>query len=172
MNVWNFTGNIGKDCEVGATQGGTTVCKFTVAVKSGYGDNQKTTWANCRLWGKRAEGKIPEYLKKGQKVAISGECELAEWQGQDGSQNKALMVNVNDLDLCGTVTPQSQQATHQGYQQAGNVAPTARQQQPPAPHGAAQYQQNASAQGAAPSHSSQPPQAPAGFEFDDDSIPF
>ena len=148
MNVWNFTGNIGKDCEVGATQGGTTVCKFTVAVKSGYGDNQKTTWVNCRLWGKRAEGKVTEYLKKGQKVAISGECELAEWQGQDGSQNKALMVNVNDLDLCGTVTPQSQQAPQQGYQQQ------APQQQAPQGHGGYQNQP--------------PQQAPAGFDFDDE----
>jgi single-strand DNA-binding protein len=158
MNVWNFTGNIGKDCEVGATQGGTTVCKFTVAVKSGYGDNKKTTWVNCRLWGKRAEGKITEYLKKGQKVAISGECELAEWQGQDGSPNKALMVNVNDIELCGSTIAQ----------QAGNAAPTARQQQPAAPHGAAQYQQNASAPNAAQSHSNNN----GGFTFDDDLPPF
>ena len=122
MNVWNFTGNIGKDCEVASTQGGTTVCKFTVAVKSGFGDNQKTTWVNCRLWGKRAEGRLPEYLKKGQKVVISGECELAEWQGQDGSQNKALMVNVNDVELCGTGSQQG------GYQQA--PAPQQNQQAP------------------------------------------
>ena len=119
MNNWNFTGNLGKDCVIEATQNGTTVCKFSVAVKSGYGDNVKTTWANCRLFGKRAEGQLPSYLVKGQQVAISGECELAEWES-NGAQNKALMVFVNSLDLIGAKQepqPQQQQPQYQPQQQ-------------------------------------------------------
>jgi single-strand DNA-binding protein len=100
MNIWNFTGNIGKDAEIKTTQNGKTVCSFSVAVKSGYGDNEKTTWANCAIFGKRAEGALPQYLVKGQQVAISGEATLDEWE-KDGVKNKALKVIVNSLDLVG-----------------------------------------------------------------------
>ncbi len=101
MNKFIFTGNVGKDAEVKVTQSGMSVCSFSVAVKSGYGDKQKTTWANCALFGKRAEGQLPQYLKKGAQVAISGELTLDEWEGKDGTTQKSIKVNVDDLDLIG-----------------------------------------------------------------------
>ena len=101
MNKFIFTGNLGQDAEVKATQTGMMVCSFSVAVKSGYGDKAKTTWVNCALFGKRAEGALPQYLKKGTQVAISGELSLDEWQGQDGTTQKSLKLNVDDLDLIG-----------------------------------------------------------------------
>jgi single-strand DNA-binding protein len=103
MNKFIFTGNLGKDAEVKVTQSGMHVCSFSVAVKSGYGDKQKTTWANCALFGKRAEGQLPQYLKKGAQVAISGELTLDEWEGKDGTTQKSIKVNVDDLDLIGGV---------------------------------------------------------------------
>ena len=115
MNNWNFTGNLGKNAEVKATQAGKTVCTFSVAVTSGYGDNQKTTWANCAIFGKRAEGKLPEFLVQGQKVAISGEAQLDEWE-KDGVKSSALKVFVNSLDLIGE--KKLEQAHGQGVQQA------------------------------------------------------
>ena len=41
MNNWNFTGNLGKNAEIKTTQNGKTICSFSVAVTSGYGDNKK-----------------------------------------------------------------------------------------------------------------------------------
>jgi single-strand DNA-binding protein len=101
VNKFIFTGNLGKDAEVKVTQSGMSVCSFSVAVKSGYGDKEKTTWANCALFGKRAEGQLPQYLKKGAQVCISGQLTLDEWKGDDGTTQKSLKVNVDDLDLIG-----------------------------------------------------------------------
>jgi single-strand DNA-binding protein len=101
VNKFIFTGNLGKDAEVKVTQSGMSVCSFSVAVKSGYGDKEKTTWANCALFGKRAEGQLPQYLKKGAQVCISGQLTLDEWKGEDGTTQKSLKVNVDDLDLIG-----------------------------------------------------------------------
>jgi len=101
MNIFSFTGNLGKDCEVKTTQSGSTLCEFSVGVSSGYGDKQKTTWANCVIFGKRAEGKLPEHLTKGQKVAISGELTQETWQKTDGGTGFKLKVVVNSLDLIG-----------------------------------------------------------------------
>lgn len=101
MNNWNFTGRLAKDGEVRYTAGAnpTAVLGFSVAVTSGYGDNAKTTWANCQLFGKRAESLAP-YVVKGTTVAISGEVTLREWES-NGKKGQSLDVRVNDLTLVG-----------------------------------------------------------------------
>lgn len=115
MNTWAFTGNLGKDAEVKFLSSGTPVCEFSVAVKSGYGDKEKTNWVRCAMFGKKAEGQLPSYLQKGTQVAISGELELQEWEGQNG-KGAALSVRVENLDLIGG-KPQGQQPqqNNQGF---------------------------------------------------------
>lgn len=118
MNNWNFTGNLGNPAEVKVLSSGTTVCEFSVAVKSGYGDKEKTNWVRCAMFGKKAEGQLPSYLQKGTQVAISGELELQEWEGQSG-KGAALSVRVENLDLIGG-KPQGQS---QGAQNNQSYAP-------------------------------------------------
>ena len=95
MNVFTFTGNLGKDCRNG-NQGGTAVCNFTVAVKSGYGDKEQTLWLDCALWGKQAESKLPQYLTKGAQVAVSGELSTREHEGKT-----YLTCRVSSISLIG-----------------------------------------------------------------------
>jgi len=109
MNNFNFTGNIGKDCSV-RQAGSSTVCVFPVAVTTGYGDKEKTMWTVCEVWGKCAEGGLPQYLVKGQKVVISGELSLDEYE-KDGEKRHTLKVNVNSLDLLGDKKESAPQAT-------------------------------------------------------------
>lgn len=104
MNIWAFTGSLGQDCETKYTSTGTAICEFSVAVTSGYGDKQKTTWAKCALIGKRAEGQLPQYLVKGQKVAVSGELTLDQWE-HNGQKYSALKVVVGSMDLIGEKKP-------------------------------------------------------------------
>jgi single-strand DNA-binding protein len=95
MNVFTFTGNLGKDCRSG-NQGGTAVCNFTVAVKSGYGDKEQTLWLDCALWGKQAESKLPQYLTKGAQVAVSGELGTREYEGKT-----YITCRVSSISLVG-----------------------------------------------------------------------
>lgn len=143
MNNWNITGNLGKDAEVKSLPSGTSVCEFSVAVKSGYGAKEKTNWANCVIFGKKAEGGLPAYLKKGTQVAISGELELQEWDGANGKGSK-LVVVVGELDLIGgtgsnTSAPAQQQAPQQ-QQQYQQQAPQQQTQQPAYQQAAPQQQ--------------------------------
>lgn len=131
MNNWNFTGNLGNPAEVKVLPTGTTVCEFGVAVKSGYGDKEKTNWAKCTLFGKKAEGRLPEFLQKGTQVAISGELELQKWDGGSG-----LVVRVSELDLIGG-NPSQGQSQSQNNQAQGGYAP---QQQNAPQQQANQYQ--------------------------------
>lgn len=145
MNLFTFTGNLGKDAEVKFLSSGTPVCEFSVAVKSGYGDKEKTNWVRCAIFGKKAEGQLPSYLQKGTQVAISGELELQEWEGQNG-KGAALSVRVENLDLIGSKPQgQSQGAQNtQGYAPQQN-APQQGQQggfhKPPQGNAQGQYQQ-------------------------------
>ena len=116
MNLFTFTGNLGNPAEVKYLPNGNAVCEFSVAVKSGYGDKEKTNWVRCAMFGKKAEGQLPSYLQKGTQVAISGELELQEWEGQNG-KGAALSVRVENLDLIGG-KPQGQSQgaqNNQGY---------------------------------------------------------
>ena len=95
MNVFTFTGNIGKDCEV-KSFGGSSVCNFTVAAKSGFGDKAQTIWLDCALWGKQAESGLVQYLIKGQQVAVSGELGSREHNGKT-----YLTLRTNNISLVG-----------------------------------------------------------------------
>lgn len=106
-NVFSFTGTIGRDAEVRTTANGQTVLNVTVANNVGFGDRQQTLWIRVALWGKRAEGSFPNYLKKGQQVFVSGELSQNEYQAQDGSTKSSLELNANILDLVGKRNEQS-----------------------------------------------------------------
>lgn len=143
MNKFLFTGNLGGDSELKYLPNGDAICEFSVGVKSGYGDKEKTLWVKCSMFGKRAAGQLPQYLVKGAKVAISGELSMDEWE-KDGTKNKMLKLRVEDLDLIGdkkegSAAPMGQQPQQGGFQQAPQ------QQQPQAPQGysAQQHPQNA-----------------------------
>ena len=128
MNKWIFTGNLGGDSEVKYLPNGDAVCEFSVGVKSGYGDKEKTVWAKCSLFGKRASGQLPQYLIKGAKVCIAGELAMDEWE-KDGVKNKMLKINVGDLDLIGSKQEgQQQQGYAQQPQQQGGFQQQAPQQ--------------------------------------------
>ena len=125
MNLFSFTGNLGQDAEVKTVGGGTTLCEMSVAVKSGYGDKEKTNWVRCVMFGKKAEGALPSYLTKGTSVAVSGELSLEQWES-NGKAGAALSVNVQNIDLIGGKPQQAQQQQpqqNQGYQQPQQMAP-------------------------------------------------
>lgn len=108
MNLLAITGNLGKDCRTATTQGGTAVCNFTVAVKSGFGDREQTLWVDCSLWGKQAESRLPEYLVKGAQVAVTGELGTKEHEGKT-----YLTCKVSSIDLVGGKREAQQQAPQQ-----------------------------------------------------------
>lgn len=114
MNVYSFSGNLGRDAEQKFLPDGASIVSFSVAVKSGYGDKEATTWVKANIWGKKGEGVFP-YLKKGQLVGVSGELTLREYDKKDGSgKGSSLEVRVNDLTLLGKKgdVPVQEQSEH------------------------------------------------------------
>ncbi len=126
MNVYSFTGRLARDCEQRFTQSGMAICSFTVAVDYGFGDNKGTNWIRASLFGKRAEGGLPQYLKQGTQVAISGELRVREYDDKEGVKRTSVEVSVDKLDLIGGRNDGGGQSGG-GYQGGGQ-----KQQQAPA----------------------------------------
>ena len=93
------TGNLGRRSEL-KDVGGKKVLNFSIAANEGWGDNQKTTWVDCAVWGARAE-KLAEHLDKGVKVLVRGGANLDTYQKKDGTTGYAFRVFVNDLEFMG-----------------------------------------------------------------------
>lgn len=102
MNIFTATGRLGNDAEVRYIPSGAGICSFSLAVDSGFGDRKTTLWLRCNIWGKQAEGQLPQYLLKGKQVAVSGELSEREWTGKDGEPRKSLELRVASIDLIGS----------------------------------------------------------------------
>ena len=100
MNLLTAICTIGRDAEIRHTAKGDAITSFSVALNSGYGDSQITTWINCNVWGKRGETLAPMLLK-GTKIGISGELANRPYTSKDGVEKHSLELRVNDVTLLG-----------------------------------------------------------------------
>lgn len=181
INRVNISGNLTRDPELRATQGGMQVLGFGVAVNDRRKNPSTGQWedypnfVDCTMFGNRAES-MSRILRKGMKVAIEGKLRYSSWE-KDGQRRSKLEVIVDEIELMS----QNQQQAPQGYQQqyAPQPAPQAAPQQwnaqqayQQAPAAPQQYQQAPAqyAPQAAPQQSPMPPQPVQGSLYDD--IPF
>ena len=95
MNLCTFIGRIGKDAVTRYTQAGKPVTGWSLAVDFGFGEDKKTLWLDCALWGERGV-KVSEYIRKGDRIGVSGELGTREHDGKT-----YITLNVRELTLLG-----------------------------------------------------------------------
>jgi single-strand DNA-binding protein len=98
VNKVILVGNLGKDPELGYTQGGTARCRFPLATgetfNSKTGEKQeRTEWHNIVVWGKQGET-VGKYLSKGRQVYLEGSLRTRSWDDEKSGQKK-YMTEVN-----------------------------------------------------------------------------
>lgn len=125
INTITASGNIGKDCELRVTPNGKNVAKFSLPIKQGFGEHEKTSWVSCKLFGATAE-KLTQYLTKGTKVTVSGQFVMEKWQDQNGVDRSHPVIIVRDVDFGGGKRDQS---WGQPQQPSSNGPPAKSQQQ-------------------------------------------
>lgn len=95
MNNFNAIGRIGRDAVTRFTQSGKAVTGWALAVDSGWGDNKKTTWLDCTLWGERGQ-KLADHIRKGDRLGVTGEIATREHDGKT-----YVTLDVKDVTLLG-----------------------------------------------------------------------
>ncbi len=86
MNVAAITGYVVSDIELKNTNGGISVCSFTVAVKRPNVKDQ-TDYIDCVAWRERAEF-ICKYFQKGSKIEVNGHFETRIAAMKDNTKRK------------------------------------------------------------------------------------
>lgn len=117
INTIIVSGNVGKDAVLRVTPNGKHIASFSIPAKTGFGENEKTSWLNCKMFGAMAE-KLSVAIVKGAKVTVSGEFVIEEWTKQDGTQVQTPTILVRDIDLpprgtAGNDQPRQQQSRMQ-----------------------------------------------------------
>jgi len=92
MKSITIAGNIGKDAAT-RNAGGTPVTGWSVAVEERNGQDKRTLWFDCSLWGTRGE-KLAQYLSKGTRVAVSGDLSTREHEGKTYLTIRAEQVTL------------------------------------------------------------------------------
>jgi len=90
-----IAGNVTRDAVL-RDAGSDKVLGFSVAVNDGFGQNRKSIFFDCDIWGKRAVTLQP-MLAKGQKVTVCGDLSTREHNGKT-----YLTIRVNDVTLQGS----------------------------------------------------------------------
>lgn len=101
VNKAIILGRLGRDPEMKTSQGGTEICRFSLAVSEKYSGEERTEWFNVVAFGKTAEV-AGKYLAKGSQVYIEGRFQTRKYQDRDGNERTATEVLVSNLTLLGS----------------------------------------------------------------------
>ena len=94
-------GNLTSDPVLRATQSGTSVCQFTLAVNRRFPgpDGQKITdFFRVVTWKTQAEN-CAKYLAKGRKCAVIGELQARTYEAKDGTTRLSLDVSADEVEF-------------------------------------------------------------------------
>lgn len=112
INQVSITGNLTRDPELRATQGGTAVLSFGIAVNDRR-KNASGQWEDvpnffeCVTLGNRATA-LSDILTKGMKVAIAGKLHYSSWE-KDGQKHSKVDIIANEIELMQNRKPQQEQ---------------------------------------------------------------
>jgi single-strand DNA-binding protein len=99
MNSFNTIGRLTRDPETRYTPTGKAITSFDIAQDVGFGDNKKTIFWPCKLWGERGET-FAKYVFKGHQIGIEASIDQEEWTDKaNGEQRKKLVLNVSNFTL-------------------------------------------------------------------------
>jgi len=99
INNLVFTGNCGRDMEIRHTATGKVVGSFSVPMKQGWGENEKTNWVECSVWGDRASN-LASYITKGTAVTVQGELGVSTWEDKaTGGEKWKLTCTVSQISF-------------------------------------------------------------------------
>jgi len=116
LNKAQIIGNLGKDPELRTTQGGTSVCNFSIATTDKYKNKEgewveNTEWHNVVVWGKLADI-CSQYLHKGKQVYIEGKIQTRSWDDQDGNKKYMTEIVASEMKMLGQKGDSQQSASY------------------------------------------------------------
>lgn len=105
LNKVLLIGNVGKDPEIRAIQGGTSIATFTLATTDRYKDrngeaHEDTEWHTIVCWGKTAEF-VENYVAKGSQLYVEGKLRTRSYDDNNGQKRYVTEIRADNIQLLG-----------------------------------------------------------------------
>ena len=101
MNKVILTGNLSRDPELTTTNGGISVCRFTIAVQRRFQNaegERDADFLNIVVWRGQAEN-CHKFLKKGSKCGVIGRIQTSSYEGQDGNRRYVTEIVADEIEF-------------------------------------------------------------------------
>lgn len=101
MQKWIGIGNLTRDPETTTSSNGTSICKFTLAVKRDFKNENgesETDFFNITVFGKIGDN-CGKYLKKGSKCCVVGRLQSRSYDAQDGTKRYVTDIIANEVEF-------------------------------------------------------------------------
>ena len=114
INQVTLVGNVGADPEIRSLSSGIRCATLTLATSESWtpkgGERQeKTQWHKLVAFGRQGSdglaGVIEKYVKKGDKLYVSGSVEYRQWEDQEGAKRYSTEIKVKELVLLASRPP-------------------------------------------------------------------
>ncbi len=104
MNKVVLIGNLTRDPELQTTNGGVSVCRFSLAVTRRFANaegEREADFINIVVWRNQAEN-CHKYLKKGSKCAVIGRIQTSVYDAPDGSKRYNTDIVADEVEFIST----------------------------------------------------------------------
>lgn len=101
MQKFFAIGNLTRDPELSETNSGVAVCRFGIAVnrrRASEDAEQQTDFFNVTAWRGLAET-ISRYCKKGNKIAVSGQIQIRQYEDREGAKRTSVDVVAEEVEF-------------------------------------------------------------------------
>lgn len=124
VNKVILVGNLGKDPEIRAIEGGRKVANFPLATTESYKDKdgnrqEQTEWHNVVFWGPIADI-IERYLKKGSQIYVEGRIRTRSYQDKDNQTRYMTEIMGQNMTMMGGGSRSDNGGGDQGYGSGSN----------------------------------------------------
>ncbi len=106
VNKVIIIGNLGRDPELKYTQGGTPVCRLSIATTRAYNNKnqervEETEWHRVVVWSKQAEH-CNNYLSKGRQVYVEGRLRTSSYEDKEGVKRYSTEIVADTVQFLGS----------------------------------------------------------------------
>lgn len=101
MNKVILLGNLTRDPELTTTNGGVSVCRFSLAVTRRYANadgEREADFINIVVWRNQAEN-CAKFLKKGSKCAVVGRIQTSSYETPEGAKRYTTDIVADEVEF-------------------------------------------------------------------------
>lgn len=125
MNKVYLIGNLTRDPEISTTTSGISVCRMSIAVSRRFANaegGRDADFFNITAWRGTADN-CARFLKKGNKIAVSGSIQTRTYDKQDGTKGFSIDIIADEVEFLTSRNGENGEGSAEGGMNMGGSNP-------------------------------------------------